>query len=110
LKRIIDFKTNKYAPLIRSSKTYLSQKRGKKIFEVEFLSFVISLLGELPNKSIANLTKMIGTATKNTVGLWTKKLVVTALKGCFMIWIKAKPETLASNKRRKEEKDSDSDE
>jgi hypothetical protein len=104
LKRIIEFKTNKCAPLIRSSKIYLSQKRGKKRFELEFLSFIISSLWTLLNKSITSLTKMIGTATKNTVGLWTKKLVVTALKGSFMIWVKAKPETLASNKRRKKKK------
>jgi hypothetical protein len=50
---------------------------------------------------------MIGTATKNTVGLWCKKLVVKALKGSFMIWIKANPETLASKNQRKHENSSD---
>jgi hypothetical protein len=53
---------------------------------------------------------MIETATKNTISLWAKKLVVTELKGSFMIWAKTKPETLVSNKRRKEENDSNSDE
>jgi hypothetical protein len=104
LKRIIDFKTNKYARLIRSLKTRFSKKRGKKRFEVEFLSFVISSLEAMSKKSITSLTKMRRTAIKNSIGLWGKKLVVTALKGSFMIWVKAKPETLASNKRRKKEK------
>jgi hypothetical protein len=45
---------------------------------------------------------MIGTATKNTIGLWCKKLRVKALKGSFMIWVKAISETLVSNNRRKE--------
>jgi hypothetical protein len=53
---------------------------------------------------------MIETATKNRIDLWAKKLIVTALKGSFMIWTKAKAEPLARNKKRKEEKDSDSDE
>jgi hypothetical protein len=71
---------------------------------VEFLSFIISSIGALQNKSINNFTRMIGTATKNTVGLCCKKLVVKALKGSFMIWVKAKPETLVSNNRKKQEK------
>jgi hypothetical protein len=50
---------------------------------------------------------MIGTGTKNTVGLWCKKLVVKALKGSFMIWVKTKPETLASNNKRRDESSSD---
>jgi hypothetical protein len=50
---------------------------------------------------------MIGTTTKNKVGLWYKKIVVKALKGSFMIWVKAKPETLVSNNRRKEKEASD---
>jgi hypothetical protein len=79
----------------------------KKNFVVELLAFIISSLGALPNKSINNFTRMIGTATKNTVGLWCKKLVVKALKGSFMIWDKAKAETLASNNKRKHESSSD---
>jgi hypothetical protein len=50
---------------------------------------------------------MIETATKNTVGLWFEKLVVKGLKGSFMIWVKAKPETLATINRRKHESSSD---
>jgi hypothetical protein len=69
LKRIIDFKTNKYAPLIRSLKTQLSKSRRKKRFEVEFLPFVIWSFGAIPNQSITNLMKMIGAVTKNTIGL-----------------------------------------
>jgi hypothetical protein len=34
-------------------------------------------------------------------------LVVKALKGSFMIWVKVKPETLASNNKRKHKSDSD---
>jgi hypothetical protein len=34
-------------------------------------------------------------------------LVVKVLKGSFMIWVKAKPETLASNNKRKHKSDSD---
>jgi hypothetical protein len=66
---------------------------------VEFIPFIISSLGTPPNKSINGITRIIGTATKNTVGIWCKKLVVRALKGSFMIWVKAKPETLVSNRR-----------
>jgi hypothetical protein len=47
---------------------------------------------------------MIGTSTRNTIGLWCKKLIGWALKGSFMIWVKAKTETLASNKKRKEKR------
>jgi hypothetical protein len=79
----------------------------KKRFLVEFLPFIISSLGALPNKSINNFTRMIETATKNTIGLWWKKLVVKGLKGSFMICVKAKPETLASNNKRKHESISD---
>jgi hypothetical protein len=54
---------------------------------------------------------MIGTATKNTIGLWCKKLIIRALKGSFMIWVKAKPETLACNKIIKEKpKEEEADE
>jgi 16S rRNA C1402 (ribose-2'-O) methylase RsmI len=88
---------------------HLSKKRVKKRFEGYFLRFVTSSFGALPNKSITNLTKMIET-TKNTIGRWRKKLVATTLKGSFMICVKANSETLASNKRRKKEKDSDEDE
>jgi hypothetical protein len=54
-----------------------------------------------------NFTRMIGTATKNTVGLFSKKLVVKWLKGSFMIWVKAKPESLAIHNKRKHESGSD---
>jgi hypothetical protein len=60
LKNIIEIKTNKYAPLIRSINKQLKDKNfRKKKFGVEFLSFVISLLSALPNKSINNFTRMI---------------------------------------------------
>jgi hypothetical protein len=106
LKKVIEFKTNKYAPLIKSINTQLrSKKIGKRKYVVEFIPFVISSLGALPNTSINGITKIIGTATKNTVGIWRKKLVVRALKGSFMIWVKAKPEILVSNRKIKEESD-----
>jgi hypothetical protein len=108
LKKVIEFKTSKYAPLIKSINTQLiNRKLGKRKFMVRFIPFVISSLGALPNKSINSVTRIIGTATKNTVGIWCKKLVVRASKGSFMIWVKAKPETLVSNRRIKEESDDD---
>jgi hypothetical protein len=79
----------------------------KRKYVVEFLPFIISSLGTLPNKAINSFTRMIGTAMKNTFGLWCKKLVVKVLKGSFMIWVKIKPETLASNNKRKHENSSD---
>jgi hypothetical protein len=101
LKNITEFKTNKYAPLIRSINKQLKDKNfRRRKFVVKFLPFIISSLGALPNKSINSFTRMIGTAAKNTVGLWCKKLVVKTLKGSFMIWVKAKPETLASNNKK----------
>jgi hypothetical protein len=63
----------------------------------------------MPNKTISGVTKIIGTTTKNTVGIWCKKLVVRAIKGSFMIWVKAKPETLANNRRIKEDEDENDD-
>jgi hypothetical protein len=73
LKNVTEFKTNKYAPLIRSfSKQMKDKNLRKKFFVVKFLSFALSSLGTLPNKSINGLTRMIRTATKNTVGLWCK--------------------------------------
>jgi hypothetical protein len=108
LKKVIEFKTNRYAPLIKSINTQLGNRRvGKRKFVVEFVPFVISSLGAIPNKSINSVMRIIGTATKNTVGIWCKKLVVRAIKGSFMIWVKAKPETLVSNRRIKEETDDD---
>jgi hypothetical protein len=53
--------------------------------------------------------RIIGTATKNTVGIWCKNLVVRALKGSFMIWVKAKPETLASNRKKKKEPENENE-
>jgi hypothetical protein len=41
---------------------------------------------------------MTGITTKSTISLWTKRLVIAALKGNFMIWVKTVPETLAANK------------
>jgi hypothetical protein len=76
----------------------------------KFLPFIISSLGALPNKSINNFSRMKGSATKNRVGLWCKKLVVKALKGSFMTWVKTKPEALVSNNRRKEREVSDDEE
>jgi hypothetical protein len=74
-KRVLDFKTNKYTPLIRSLKAQLRKRRGNKRFEVEFLSFIISSRVTMSNKSISNLTKMIGTATKKTISLWERNLL-----------------------------------
>jgi shikimate kinase len=89
----------------------LKEKNFKKRrFVIEFLPFIISSFGALPNKSISNFTRMKGIATKKTGGLWCKKLEVKALKESFMIWVKAKPETLVSNNRKKQEKDSDEEE
>jgi hypothetical protein len=69
LKNVTEFKTNKYAPLVRSINKQSKDKNFRKEnFVVEFLSFIISSLGALPNKSINNFTSMIGIATKNTVG------------------------------------------
>jgi hypothetical protein len=111
LKKVIEFKTNKYAPLIKSINTQLrNRKLGKRRFMAEFIPFVISSLGALPNKSINGVTRIIGTTTENTVGIWCKKLVVRALKGSFMIWVKEKPEILVSNNRRKKEDESDEEE
>jgi hypothetical protein len=108
LKNVTEFMTNKYAPLVRSINKQVKDKNFRKEnFMVEFLPFIISSLGALPNKSINNFTMIIGTATKNTVGLWCKKLAVKALKRSFMIWAKAKPKTLASNNKRKYEINSD---
>jgi hypothetical protein len=63
LKKVIDLKTSKYPSLIRSLNLSLSKKIGKKRFEVEFLPFVISSLGALLDRSMTNLTKMMGTVT-----------------------------------------------
>jgi hypothetical protein len=38
---------------------------------------------------------MIGIATQKTISLLAKRLVIPALKGSFMIWVKASSETLA---------------
>jgi hypothetical protein len=85
LKNIIEFKTNKYATLVRSINKQLKEKNFKKRrVVIEFLPFIISSLGALPNKSINIFTRMIGTARKNAIGLWCKKLFVKALKGNFM--------------------------
>jgi hypothetical protein len=111
LKKVIEFKTNKYAPLIKSIITqFRSRKLGKRKFVVEFIPFVISSLGALPNKSVNSFSRMLGSTTKNTVGLWCKKLVVKALKGSSMIWVKANPKTLVSNNRKKEKAVSDYEE
>jgi dsDNA-specific endonuclease/ATPase MutS2 len=108
LKSITELKTNKYAPRIRRLSNQMKDKNlRKKTFEVEFVSFIISSLGALPNKSINSLTKIIGTATKNAIVLWCKKLVVKALKGSFMICVKAKPDTLANNNKKRQEISSD---
>jgi hypothetical protein len=73
LKNIIEFKTNKYAPLVRSINKQLKDKNFKKrIFMIEFLSFIISSLGALPNKPVKSFSRMIGKATKNTIGLCGK--------------------------------------
>jgi hypothetical protein len=86
LKNATEPKTNRYAPRVRSiNKQLMCKNFTKKKFAVEFLPFIISSLGALPNKSINNLIRMIGTATKNTVGLWSNILIVKALKGSFMI-------------------------
>jgi hypothetical protein len=70
LKNVIEFKTNKYAPLIRSINKQLKEKKaGKRKFIIEFIPFIISSLGSLPNKSIYGITKIIGTTTNNTIGL-----------------------------------------
>jgi hypothetical protein len=86
LKKVIEFKTNKYSPLLRRINKQLKEKNIKKRkCEIEFLPFIISSLGALPNKSINNFSRMIGAATKNKIGLWCKKLVVKVLKRSFTI-------------------------
>jgi hypothetical protein len=70
LKNIIEFETNKYVPLVRSINKQLKEKNlKKKKFVIEFLPFIISSLGALPNKSINSFSRMIGSTTKNTIGL-----------------------------------------
>jgi hypothetical protein len=74
LKNIIEFKTNKYEPLVRSINKQLKEKNFKKRrFVIEFLPFIISSLDAVPNKSINSFIRMIGAARKNTVSLWSKK-------------------------------------
>jgi hypothetical protein len=64
-KNVSEFQTNKYVSLIRSINKQLKDKNfRKKKFVVEFLSFIISSLKALPNKSINTLTRIIRTATK----------------------------------------------
>jgi hypothetical protein len=111
LKNIIEFKTNKYAQLVRSINKQFKEKNFKKRrLVIEFLPFIISSLGALPNKSINSFTRMTATTTKYTIRLWCKKLVFKALRGSFMIRVKAKPETLVSNNRKKERAISDDEE
>jgi hypothetical protein len=92
------------------NKQFKEKNFKKRKFVIKFLPFIISSLGVLPNKSINSFERMIGTVTKSTKGLWCKKLVVEALKGSFMIYVKAKPETLVSNNRRREKEESDDEE
>jgi hypothetical protein len=61
----------------------------------------VSSLGALPNVSARSLSRMIGIATQRVVSLWTKRLVMTALKEDLKICVKASPETLAGNPRKR---------
>jgi hypothetical protein len=49
---------HKILPLIRARRNHLEKLKKKKIFEVEFLPIVISLLGAFPNKILRNLSKI----------------------------------------------------
>jgi hypothetical protein len=94
LENIIEFKTNKYAPLVRSINKQLKEKNvKKKRLLVVFFAIYYFIIGSVIKQIDQQFTKMIGIATKIAVGLWCKKLVVKALTGSFMIWVKAKPET-----------------
>jgi hypothetical protein len=61
-------------------------------FEADFKTITVSSLGAIPNFTLKNLSTIIGSNSKAVMNLWAKRLVLAALKGSFLLWIKAAPQ------------------
>jgi hypothetical protein len=66
--------------------------RRKISFEADFMIIIISSLDAVPNFTMLNLSTIIGNTNRTIMNLRTKRLVLVALKGSFLLWIKLAPQ------------------
>jgi hypothetical protein len=93
LEEVNRFQVNKYGGMVNFLNKALATVSKKRIFfEVVFKTIIVSSLGAIPNFTIRNLNSIIGGCSRSVMNLWAKRLVLAALKGSFLLWIKAAPE------------------
>jgi hypothetical protein len=85
-------KRSKYAKMIRHIQGWLTGIRHRKIkYRLHFQTIIVSSIGAIPNFTLRNLSNIIGIKRIKEVSLWGKRLVVSALRGSFELWMKASP-------------------
>jgi hypothetical protein len=80
-------KTDKYSSMVNYVKNEMAKRSDyKREFRVEFRTFIVSLLGAIPNETVKSFKSMIGKCSMSNACLWLKGAVCKALKGSFAIW------------------------
>jgi hypothetical protein len=63
-------------------------KKEKTKFRAEMRTIVISSLGAIPNFTILNLSAILKCNCRSIIQLWSKRMVMAALKGSFILWLR----------------------
>jgi hypothetical protein len=89
LKYINRYKMIKYKGLMDRLNSQLKNVKNDKIkYIAEFRTIVVSSLGAIPNFTINNLSAIIGCNGRSVMQLWAKRMVMAALKGSFILWLR----------------------
>jgi hypothetical protein len=83
-----DTKTNKYGGKIWKLRKGFEERSSDELkFRMEFMPFIISSIGAVPNDTMSSLKALIGKFATSVSDLWMKRIVVQVLKGSCAIWI-----------------------
>jgi hypothetical protein len=79
----------KYKGLMDRLNSQLKNIKNDKVkYRAEFRTIVVSSLGAVPNFTINNLSAIIGCNGRSVMQLWAKRMVMAALKGSFILWLR----------------------
>jgi hypothetical protein len=60
-------------------------------YEVHFKTIIISSIGAIPGFTLHNFADIIGNEKVSETTIWGKRIVITALRGSFELWMRASP-------------------
>jgi hypothetical protein len=92
LEEVRIMKQRKYSGLVNFLKAKLREReeRGFK-YEVVSKLIIISSLGAVPRRTLSDLKDVLGRGVAmSKIELWEKRLCITAIRGSYSVWMKAK--------------------